>query len=459
MTSGNGPAKTVGGEGRLRVVQCVGFYFPESTGGTEVYVRDLVQALSRHSIESTIVAATNGGEERYQWQGIDVVRYRPDAAEKRAPSTGKAPSDNSLFQKIVAEASPDIFHLHSWTPGAGLSNLQQAALMGIPGIVTVHVPSALCLRGTMLLYGNGACDGRIDETRCAQCWAEFRGLPAPAAWLVSRLPRWDASHGAMARVSPQAAALLSVRATARAKARDLHSMAKLSHRIVAPSQWVRAALETNGVPADIIMVSPQAASTTFAEGTRGRRGEGEQRDIVIGFVGRLEPYKGVDLLMRAFAKVPKELPVRLQVAGVGSEPGYTRLIQRLAKRDSRIEMVGFVEHEDVPKFLEGVDVLAVPSHYMETGPLVVLEAQALNIPVMGANLGGIAERVRDGIDGWLLPFDDPRPWTSAITEAVTHRERLARLSGNQRRTRTIDDVALEMATLYRDVMAGRKLVR
>ncbi len=62
-------------------------------------------------------------------------------------------------------------------------------------------------------------------------------------------------------------------------------------------------------------------------------------------------------------------------------------------------MVGLVEHEQVPRFLETIDVLTVPSRYMETGPIVVQEAQALGIPVMGADLGGIAERVRDGVDG------------------------------------------------------------
>ena len=69
----------------------------------------------------------------------------------------------------LEEAAPDIFHLHSWTSGAGLGHLRQVARMGIPSIVTMHVPSALCMRGTMLLYGKRACDGRIDARRCARC--------------------------------------------------------------------------------------------------------------------------------------------------------------------------------------------------------------------------------------------------------------------------------------------------
>ena len=89
----------------------------------------------------------------------------------------------------ILENRPDIFHLHSWTRGAGLNHLAQIAQLGIPCIVTMHVPSALCMRGTMLLHGRQACDGRIDEKRCAQCWSEFRGVPSSLAYAMAHLPR------------------------------------------------------------------------------------------------------------------------------------------------------------------------------------------------------------------------------------------------------------------------------
>ncbi len=93
---------------------------------------------------------------------------------------------------------------------------------------------------------------------------------------------------------------------------------------------------------------------------------------------------------------------------------------------------------------------------METGPLVVQEAQALGIPVMGARLGGIAERVRDGVDGWLLPFDNPQRWTEAITEAVMDRGKLARLARNTQRTRTMGDVASDVAAMYAEIMLDKQ---
>ena len=61
-----------------------------------------------------------------------------------------------------------------------------------------------------------------------------------------------------------------------------------------------------------------------------------------------------------------------------------------------------------PAFLSRIDVLAVPSQWLETGPLVVLEAFAAGTPVIGSDLGGIRELVSDGRDGLLVPHDDVR---------------------------------------------------
>lgn len=441
--------------GRLRVVHCVGFYFPDSIGGTEVYVRDLVSASSRHSMDGTIVAATDGTYDRYSWNGVDVVRYPIDAPEIQRVRDTDVRKQRSLFQEIVEAARPDLFHLHSWTSGAGLRHLRQVARMGIPSVVTMHVPSQICMRGTMLLNDKRPCDGEIDDRRCAQCWALDRNLPAPGAFLVSRLPRWDVTDSVVSRLSPRAATLLSARAAAATRARQLRSMAALCARIVAPSEWVRAALAANAIAPEKVVVSGQAASAEFSDRKPRPLQGGDRREIVIGFLGRLERYKGADLLVRALARLPDDLPVRLRIAGVGRDARFARRMEEAARKDSRIQLIGLVEHDRVPAFLADIDVLAVPSRYMETGPIVVQEARALGIPVMGADLGGISERVRHGVDGWLLPFDDPRPWAEAIRVAATNRAEVARLSSNMHRTRSIDDVASDMAKLYREIMNDR----
>jgi glycosyltransferase involved in cell wall biosynthesis len=439
----------------LRVAHCVGFYFPENVGGTEVYVRDLAIGLTRFSVESEVVAATDRGHETYSWADVPVFRYPNNWADIRAEAISAPRPGISKFQELILRARPDVFHLHSWTAGAGLKHLAQVAQLGIPRVVTVHVPSALCLRGTMLLNGKEPCDGRIEEQRCTQCWALSRGLPMPAAYAVSHLPRVAVTPD-LSRTLGRVATVLSARSLVDAQIRDLAKMAELSDRIVAPSQWVFSALVANAVPPDKIFISRQAVADSFVQLGTGVQRTGDSTALRIGFVGRLEPYKGPHVLLAAMQLVPKDLPVKLIVAGSGTEPPYLRTLEAAAAGDDRIEFLGSISHGQLPDFLKRIDVLAVPSNYMETGPLVVLEAFAFGIPVMGANLGGIAERIRDGVDGWLLPFHDSQAWADAIAEIAVDRDKLARLTAGIAVNRTMTTVAGEMASIYREVAeAGR----
>ncbi|TAJ40483.1 MAG: glycosyltransferase [Reyranella sp.] len=422
----------------LRVVHCVGFYFPDPVGGTEVYVRDLANALREHRVECSIAASTTGPGREYAWEGIPVLRYPADSSAEQ-------------FQQLVRRLAPDVFHLHSWTTGSGLDHLRQAAALGIPTVATLHVPSPLCLRGTMLLEGKAPCDGRIDEQRCACCWALDRGVPAPAARLISHLPRWTPPPWLARSPARRLATLASARTMAAGQAARLQELGRLCERIVVPSDWVRSALRENAIPDGKILLSRQAASTAFSDGAgRARRDAGEH-PLTIGFVGRLETYKGVQTLLEAMGQIPSHTSLRLIIAGISDDPEILRPIEQAAAADPRIELIGPLPHERIPAFLESLDILAVPSRWMETGPIVVLEAQAMGVPVMGADLGGIAERIRDGIDGWLLPFDDPRAWAVAMQQAAADPGEVAARAANSVRSRSVGDVAAEMAALYGEI--------
>jgi glycosyltransferase involved in cell wall biosynthesis len=438
-----------------RIAHCVGFYFPDQVGGTEVYVQDLLSELAKREVGGYVIAATNKTYLQYDWQGVPVIRYPSNWASIREYAPTRPRAGLSKFQELVLENRPDIFHLHSWTSGAGLVHLSQIAQLGIPCVVTMHVPSALCMRGTMLLHGRQACDGRIDEKRCAQCWSEFRGVPSSLAYAMAHLPRMSFEVlGPGNKIVSRAVTLLSARSRAVVQAHELHQMADLSAMIVAPSGWVHSGLLANGIEPGKLIVSRQGvAGGLVEEAARGARKQPSE-ELVVGFVGRLEHYKGVHILLEAMAQIPKHLPLRLRVAGSGTEPDYLRKLVIAAGQDKRIEFCGSISREEVPDFLRSVDVLAVPSNYMETGPLVVLEAHAFGVPVMGADLGGISERIRNGVDGWLLPFDDSTAWAAAIQEIAFDRVKLAQIASNVEPCRTMGDVASDMVALYRDILAG-----
>jgi glycosyltransferase involved in cell wall biosynthesis len=437
-----------------RIAHCVGFYFPDQVGGTEVYVQDLVAELAKREVGGYVIAATNEVYRQYDWQGVPVIRYPNNWASIREYAPTRPRAGLSKFQELILENRPDIFHLHSWTSGAGLNHLSQIAQLGIPCIVTMHVPSALCMRGTMLLHGRQACDGLIDEKRCAQCWSEFRGVPSSLAYAMARLPRMSFEVGPTNKIMSRAVTLLSARSRAIVQARELHQMANLSAAIVAPSGWVHSGLLANSIAPSKLIVSRQGVAGGLVEEAARSSRKQPSDELVVGFIGRLEHYKGVHILLEAIARIPKHLPLRLRVAGSGTEPDYLRKLIAAAGHDKRIEFCGSISRKEVPDFLRSVDVLAVPSNYMETGPLVVLEAHAFGVPVMGADLGGISERIRDGVDGWLLPFDDSAAWAAAIGEIALDRAKLAQIASNIEPCRTMGDVASEMAALYHDILAG-----
>jgi glycosyltransferase involved in cell wall biosynthesis len=110
-----------------------------------------------------------------------------------------------------------------------------------------------------------------------------------------------------------------------------------------------------------------------------------------------------------------------------------------------------IDNQQVVALLRQYDVLAVPSQCQETGPLVVLEAFAAGTPVLGSRLGGIAELVRDEIDGLLVDYDNVASWAQALHRLATESELLTSMQQAIKPPRTVDMVAIDMLTLYRDI--------
>jgi glycosyltransferase involved in cell wall biosynthesis len=90
-----------------------------------------------------------------------------------------------------------------------------------------------------------------------------------------------------------------------------------------------------------------------------------------------------------------------------------------AARFSRVTVCPAVPPEAVRAMMSDYDMIAIPSRSLEAGPLVALEAFPAGTPVLGADLGGIAELVRNRIDGILVPPNDATAWARAILEIST----------------------------------------
>ena len=133
------------------------------------------------------------------------------------------------------------------------------------------------------------------------------------------------------------------------------------------------------------------------------------------------------------------------------------MVARSVARDPRIRLLPAIPNEKVVETLAHYDVLAVPSQITETGPLVVLEAFAAGIPVIGSDIGGIAERVVHDGNGLLVAPSDRRSWTAALRRLAADPWLLRRLSRGITPPPRMQDVAVTMESLYRE-MTGLPLM-
>jgi glycosyltransferase involved in cell wall biosynthesis len=134
--------------------------------------------------------------------------------------------------------------------------------------------------------------------------------------------------------------------------------------------------------------------------------------LVIGGMGRLSSEKGFDLLIRAVADARRAgLNCTLRIAGAGDQRGALEVLIDTLHAQSFVELLGQVR--DVPSFFEGLD-LFVLSSIREGLPNVVLEAMAMEVPVLATRVAGMPQLMASGVNGWLI---EPGS-SSAILEGI-----------------------------------------
>jgi D-inositol-3-phosphate glycosyltransferase len=223
-------------------------------------------------------------------------------------------------------------------------------------------------------------------------------------------------------------------------------------------------------PAKVAVVHPGVDLGSFTPGdratARARVGVALDKQLLL-FVGRIQPLKAPDVLVRAVAAMVSRTPSlreRLQVVVCGG-PSGTGLAHPHALEDLAVELgvrdlVRFVPPVDRARLADwyrAADICVVPS-YSESFGLVAVEAQACGTPVVAARVGGLPTAVSDGRSGRLVDGHDPRDWADALSAALADRTTLARWSrGAVEHASHFGWDATADATLevYRDALAER----
>jgi D-inositol-3-phosphate glycosyltransferase len=193
---------------------------------------------------------------------------------------------------------------------------------------------------------------------------------------------------------------------------------------------------------DIVhVVSPGVDLYTFTPGqgrSAAREFVGLPKDaLVVSFVGRIQPHKGPEVLIRATSELVKHSPLlrhKLIVNIIGGASGAnTEEVDRLKELATWLaidDVVRFsppVPRADLAQWYRAADLVVVPS-YSESFGLVALEAQACGTPVVATAVGGLRTAVADGISGVLVDGHDPKAWSSVISRLLQEPQRRVLLS-------------------------------
>ncbi len=333
------------------------------------------------------------GDPTYLLSSVDFESTGTGARARAAARVLYSLEARALMERVVREERPDVALLHNVYHQLSPSILAPLRRHGVPVFMTLHDYKLVCPVYT-LFRGGGPCE------RCRK-----------RAFYWCALKRCN--KGSLAK---------SVLSTAEMYLH--HSLLHLYRGVTAfisPSRFLAAKLTNMGFTGTLHHVPH------FLD-VRGLDPQPDAREDEFVYFGRLTPEKGLATLVAAMEGVPATCHV------IGDGPSQGSLEALVRKRG--LANVRFTPHLPFPDLMERVRraaAVVLPSGWYENSPRSVLEAFALGKPVVGANIGGIPELVRDGTTGLTFPPGDALALRAALLSLRSDRARVAEMGRNARR--------------------------
>lgn len=437
----------------MKLALAIGWYYPDGRGGTEGYAATLAHAAraAGHVVHVVAPQAGLAGTRTYEHEGIPVFRYGTPVAPTRDEVRGTVAARGAeALHAWVQRERPDLVHVHAFVTGLGLAEVRAARAAGARVQVTSHAARLgwLCERGTLLERGTTPCDGRAEPARCAAC--VLAGQPAPIGGAVAAVPV-RASAVALAVLPGRAATLVGLPALIEDNLARQRALFDEIEAFVTLTAFGREVLVANGAPAAKVHVNRLGCVPPAGGVKPGPDAAPTAAPVTVGYVGRFDQVKGLDLLAAALTRLPRTVPLRVAVHGpvdTDDERAVRDAFVAAVGDDPRVTIGGAVSREALGDVLRGFDLLACPSRTFEGGPTVAIEAMAVGTPVLGAAVGALRELVHDGTWGRLVPPEDADALAAALREVA---ERPALVDGWRRAlppARTMDDVTAQQLALY-----------
>ena len=209
-----------------------------------------------------------------------------------------------------------------------------------------------------------------------------------------------------------------------ARAMERHLFRRAT-RIVAVSSYLRDQIVAAGIPAERVLVVPNAADPARfhpdpAAGDRVRERLGLQGRKIIGFSGAFFPWHGVDMIVDALPLVVARVP-DAAVLLLGDGPQREALVASARSKglQDRVTIAGWVGHGELPAHIAAFDVAVMPDSNEYGSPMKIYEYMAMGIPVVAPRLGPLADGIVDGETGRLVPRRDLAAFAGALVDLLS----------------------------------------
>jgi glycosyltransferase involved in cell wall biosynthesis len=225
--------------------------------------------------------------------------------------------------------------------------------------------------------------------------------------------------------------------------------------IISPSQAMKELLVRNGVSPEKIFLLPHGIEPLGPVSIDPLN----DRPIRFGFIGSIGLAKGLRVLINALELVSPQENCELHVfGGVTGKSNNDYLAKSLRNYNGKAKIINhrFIPHDKLYEAYKNIDILVVPSIYLEVFGLVVLEAFSAGRPVIVSKSGGPAELVTDGVDGFVVERNNAKALAEAMQKFINNPELIKKMSNQLKKVRTIQEYVSDIEKIYfRMVSTGK----
>jgi GT2 family glycosyltransferase/glycosyltransferase involved in cell wall biosynthesis len=418
-------------------------YPPESVGGSEVYVGALARQLAREHEVAVLHRSQDVGrcDHEVRESSRDGVRlFALNNLHRAAPGfeSYRDAGAGAAAEGVLESFRPDLVHVHHLN-GLSTGIVFAARRHGAPVVLTLHDFWPLCPLGQLLNLDLEVCPGPSPR-RCLGCvGAQVAPAPRVARSAGRQFPLAAAAAARLARLGGGGALRIGARLD------EMRELLRAADALVSPSRFLQDRMAALGVDGVEVVPNgheplPPAPRTVDPHGR-----------LRIGFVGAAIPSKGVHVLAEAFTRLDRARAT-LRIHGpflpYHGDTTYEARVRTMLGADAADALRGAFPPQALGEVLSGLDLVVVPSLWEENAPLTVQEAFLARLPVVVSDHGGLAEAVREGVDGLRFAPGDAGALAGALRRLMDDPGLRARLGASPPPVPTMPDHVSALAEVY-----------